>query len=344
MSLAVSPGSAGFDTFDATLSDYDSGEPLGRDGGRPAVRARLPVWRGALEPRAGPCRARPVHGIRVEPVARRHLAGDGHGQRSQRSGGGAPGRGHAGARAGRSHTVVRHRCSDHRHRAPVRRRVSVQAYLDPGTAGPNELHLTFFDAAGTELPVRAGDRRPRPRTGGPAEVLEATVARARPLRRRHGAARRAACRSMSWRPIPAAARSTRSSPWRSSHEVDAMRGQKHAVLDMRRRTIYRAAGGLVLIAALTACAGDMGTPSASSLATASSPSTSPASPGAVPRPSSPAHGRHHGADLRARPISGRDCPCRALADGRHDHTGHDDRPSARTRATSISMSTTSSSR
>ncbi len=30
---------------------------------------------------------------------------------------------------------------------------TVQVYLDPGTAGPNELHATFFDASGTELPV-----------------------------------------------------------------------------------------------------------------------------------------------------------------------------------------------
>ena len=31
---------------------------------------------------------------------------------------------------------------------------TVQAYLDPGTAGANELHVTFFDQAGTELPVQ----------------------------------------------------------------------------------------------------------------------------------------------------------------------------------------------
>ncbi|HTC86015.1 MAG TPA: CopD family protein, partial [Candidatus Acidoferrum sp.] len=31
---------------------------------------------------------------------------------------------------------------------------TVQVYADPGTAGPNELHATFFDAAGTELPIQ----------------------------------------------------------------------------------------------------------------------------------------------------------------------------------------------
>ena len=30
---------------------------------------------------------------------------------------------------------------------------SVQVYLDPGGAGANELHATFFDASGKELPV-----------------------------------------------------------------------------------------------------------------------------------------------------------------------------------------------
>ncbi len=32
--------------------------------------------------------------------------------------------------------------------------LSVQVYLDPDTAGPNELHATFFDATGKELPVQ----------------------------------------------------------------------------------------------------------------------------------------------------------------------------------------------
>jgi hypothetical protein len=32
---------------------------------------------------------------------------------------------------------------------------SAQLYVDPGTAGLNEVHVTFFDAAGQELPVGA---------------------------------------------------------------------------------------------------------------------------------------------------------------------------------------------
>ena len=31
---------------------------------------------------------------------------------------------------------------------------SIQVYLDPGTAGANEVHTTFFDAAGNELAVQ----------------------------------------------------------------------------------------------------------------------------------------------------------------------------------------------
>jgi len=30
---------------------------------------------------------------------------------------------------------------------------TVQVYLDPGTPGSNALHVTFFDPAGTELPI-----------------------------------------------------------------------------------------------------------------------------------------------------------------------------------------------
>jgi hypothetical protein len=32
---------------------------------------------------------------------------------------------------------------------------TVQVYLDPGTPGSNDVHATFFDAAGNELPIAA---------------------------------------------------------------------------------------------------------------------------------------------------------------------------------------------
>ncbi|MGH2465343.1 MAG: hypothetical protein ACRDGI_07775, partial [Candidatus Limnocylindrales bacterium] len=47
---------------------------------------------------------------------------------------------------------------------------SVQVYLDPGTAGANEVHATFFDAAGNELPVPSIVEDLGP-TGGAASSL-----------------------------------------------------------------------------------------------------------------------------------------------------------------------------
>lgn len=43
---------------------------------------------------------------------------------------------------------------------------SVQLYLDPGTAGKNDLHATFFDAAGAELPVATATFLVTPHDGG----------------------------------------------------------------------------------------------------------------------------------------------------------------------------------
>ena len=48
--------------------------------------------------------------------------------------------------------------------------LTMQSYLDPGTAGPNEVHATFFDAAGTELPVKQAGMVIAP-LGGPQQVL-----------------------------------------------------------------------------------------------------------------------------------------------------------------------------
>jgi copper transport protein len=48
---------------------------------------------------------------------------------------------------------------------------SIQVYLDPGTAGANEVHATFFDAAGTELPVQSVVMVLGP-TGGAATALD----------------------------------------------------------------------------------------------------------------------------------------------------------------------------
>jgi copper transport protein len=47
---------------------------------------------------------------------------------------------------------------------------TVQVYLDPGRAGANELHATFFDAAGSELPVQTATMA-LTTPGGAARVL-----------------------------------------------------------------------------------------------------------------------------------------------------------------------------
>ena len=47
---------------------------------------------------------------------------------------------------------------------------TVQVYLDPGTPGANEVHATFFDAAGNELPVASVTMALGP-VGGPLAPL-----------------------------------------------------------------------------------------------------------------------------------------------------------------------------
>jgi hypothetical protein len=47
---------------------------------------------------------------------------------------------------------------------------TVQIYLDPGGAGPNELHVTFFDASGAEIPIPSATMALSPESG-PASVV-----------------------------------------------------------------------------------------------------------------------------------------------------------------------------
>jgi len=53
---------------------------------------------------------------------------------------------------------------------------SAQVYLDPGGPGQNQLHVTFFDAAGTELPTQAATIAVFPADGAgailPSKMLE----------------------------------------------------------------------------------------------------------------------------------------------------------------------------
>ena len=52
---------------------------------------------------------------------------------------------------------------------------SVQLYLDPGHAGPNEVHATFFDASGNELPVPSATMEMGPAGGSLEPLLPRTL-------------------------------------------------------------------------------------------------------------------------------------------------------------------------
>jgi copper transport protein len=153
--LEVSPGTAGFDTFKATVTDYDSAKPV--QATDVTLRFRLP---GRPDIGASTLRLPPT-GDGVFSADGANLSLDGtwavtalvdRGTASvevplelqtklplqQVDVNAVPG-------LPTIYTV---------HLASGR---SVQVYLDPGTPGSNDVHATFFDAAGTELPIAAAD-------------------------------------------------------------------------------------------------------------------------------------------------------------------------------------------
>ena len=159
LSLAVSPGEAGFNTFDATVTDFDTGQALPATG--LTLRFALP--------------ARPDIGVSrldLQP------AGPGSGSFS----GTGPNLSIAGTWSVTALVVngtssvevplsITTRCptvpgptpavtvnaapgQPTLYTAALAAGRSVQVYLDPGTSGANEEHVTFFDASGSELPVQ----------------------------------------------------------------------------------------------------------------------------------------------------------------------------------------------
>ena len=169
LTLTVSPGAAGFNTFTATVVDYDSGAPLTAASGvtlRFTFPGRADVGSSRLDlPSTGPgtfsaigsnlslvggwqVTALVVNGtasveVPLELVTRT-----------------APATIDVNAVSGLPTIYTVHLSAGR----------SVQVYLDPGTAGPNEVHATFFDAAGNELPVASVAMVIGP-TGGPATAL-----------------------------------------------------------------------------------------------------------------------------------------------------------------------------
>lgn len=168
--LDVSPGTAGFNTFKATVTDYDTGAPVASATGvtlRFAFPGRSDVGSSRLDlPEVSPgafsatgsnlslvgawqVTALVVNGtasveVDLELVTRT-----------------TPATIDVNAVAGLPTIYTVHLSAGR----------SIQVYLDPGTAGPNEVHSTFFDAAGNELPVQTVVMVLGP-SGGPAAALD----------------------------------------------------------------------------------------------------------------------------------------------------------------------------
>ena len=151
--LQVLPGAAGFNTFEATVTDYDTAAPVAASGvtlrfsipSRPSVGdSRLdlaPAGSGVYRATGGnlslegawQVTALVVQGsasVEVPLLIITRVPGQ---QVDVSATAGLP-------------TVQTVHLSAGR---------SVQVYLDPGRAGANEVHVTFFDAAGKELPVES---------------------------------------------------------------------------------------------------------------------------------------------------------------------------------------------
>jgi copper transport protein len=148
--LVATPGTSGFNTFRATLTDYDSGAPL--DGRTVTLRFTFP--------------ARPDVG-----ASQLRLRAKGNGV-YQATGGNLSldGMWHVTALITRGNSVEVALPLTTRQAPPVidvnavpglptiytvhlRDSLTVQVDIDPGKPGANELHVTFFDAKGNELPV-----------------------------------------------------------------------------------------------------------------------------------------------------------------------------------------------
>jgi len=150
--LEVNPGTAGFNTFRATVTDYNTNAPLTVDGVslRFVIPSRPDVGSSRLDLAS--------QGAGVYQATGANLSLDGAWQITV-----TVARGTASVAIPLSLTT----------RAPneqvdinavaglptiytvhLTSGRTVQIYLEPGTAGANEVHATFFDATGTELPVQ----------------------------------------------------------------------------------------------------------------------------------------------------------------------------------------------
>jgi hypothetical protein len=168
VSLLVQPGAAGFNQFSLTATDYDTGAPLAAPSValRFQLASRSGVGASTLDlPSTGAGRFSARGGnLSLDGIWNVTATLDGHAgsievplvvatqvaaQPTDISA--APG----------TPTIYTIHLPD---------QSSVQVYLDPGPAGANALHVTFFDAAGNELPIPTATIAVTP-AGAPGSVV-----------------------------------------------------------------------------------------------------------------------------------------------------------------------------
>ncbi|TME10994.1 MAG: hypothetical protein E6I65_07450 [Chloroflexi bacterium] len=164
--LVATPGAAGSNEFDLALTDYDTGEPLDADG--VALRFQIASQQGVAPSTLQLTRS--AAGRFTATGA--NLSIDGIWQLT------------ATVTVGGSAVDVPLLAATTVASEPVQSLVSAglptiytvqlgagrtaQVYLDPGGPGPNDFHVTFFDAAGAELPTTSATIAAFPEGGGAA--------------------------------------------------------------------------------------------------------------------------------------------------------------------------------
>jgi len=151
MLLTATPGTSGFNVFRATLSDYDSGAPL--SGRSVTLRFTLPA---RPDVGASQLALKPV-GNGVYQATGPNLSLDGTWRIAAQISGGT-----STVEVDLLLTTRQPQLKIDVNAVPGLPTIytvhlaegrSVQVYIDPGKAGANEVHLTFFDSANKELPI-----------------------------------------------------------------------------------------------------------------------------------------------------------------------------------------------
>jgi copper transport protein len=151
--MTVTPGSAGINDFEVTVADYDTGEPLA-DATGVTLRFKPSLVTGV----GGSTLRLDANGPGRFSASGGNLSLDGIWNVTAVVAG-ASGSVEVPLPVA---TVITGQAIDANaipdaptiYTAHLAAGVTLQVYLDPGTAGANELHATFFDSAGNELPVQ----------------------------------------------------------------------------------------------------------------------------------------------------------------------------------------------